>query len=850
VIRRAPPGYRYLLPLLLFAGGFAQAPPDVPALVEIAYGKDPQGVLATLIAERVDIVGIDRAEHTVQVAVRAAELQRLRELGFQLRVIFEDVNLELRWNRYGADAARRLPSGELVVTDSTLGPYHTYTEMTAELQQLAAEHPELVRLDTLGISLEGRIIWGLKISDQVNQEEADEPEVLYLGNHHARELISVEIPLHFAHYLVEQYGQSERVTAIVDSRQIWIVPMVNPDGHVYVETTDLMWRKNRRNNGDGTFGVDLNRNYSYQWGYDDAGSSPNGGDYNYRGTAPFSEPETRAVRDLVEAHQFVFCFTYHAYGNDYIYPWNYINAYTPDHPIFHHGAIRFGVTNNYARGNSMETIAYPMNGEATDWLYGERGVFAYTVEVGTGNDGFHPDTSRIVPLIQQNLEPNLLLAELADNPAQVVPLLPQPTLKTVVSTDANTVRIRWESITSPALLGYRLLEQAGTDGSAEWIISMDETVLVPGTDSATVAVQGPAYFRLVAVDTTESEGLSYASDTYGADGSEPGETVLIVDGFDRNNGSWTQVAHPFARTTGAAITAAGWNFHTCANEAVVDGTVRLEDYPVVVWLLGDESTQDETFSAAEQEVVAAYLEGGGRLFVSGSEIGWDLVARGTAADQQFYTEYLKAVYLADDSQILSVTGLPGSIFAGVAADYGDPSQGSPYAENYPDVIAPDGGSLACLTYPGLSDGHAAVQYAGTFGSGTVPGKCVYLAFPFETLQSAQDREAIMIRALEYLTAPLGIVSGGNPAGRFRLAPNIPNPFNNRTTIRYDLPERLPVRLTIYDLTGQEVAVLVNRTEEAGPHRVVWQAGTVASGIYFYRLAVGGRVITRKLTVLK
>jgi hypothetical protein len=178
------------------------------------------------------------------------------------------------------------------------GAYHSYLELEEDLWRLQSEHPDLVRVVEIGQSLEGREIHALKISDNPSLDEEEESAVLILGCHHAREWISVEVPYLFAEFLLESYGADPRVRNLVDTSEIWIVPLVNPDGLEYSIHVYRYWRKNRRANPDGSYGVDINRNYGYQWGYDDIGSSPIPSSGVYRGPAPFSEPETESVRRL------------------------------------------------------------------------------------------------------------------------------------------------------------------------------------------------------------------------------------------------------------------------------------------------------------------------------------------------------------------------------------------------------------------------------------------------------------------------------------------------------------------------------------------------------------------------
>ncbi|HEU4723814.1 MAG TPA: M14 family zinc carboxypeptidase [Candidatus Eisenbacteria bacterium] len=311
-----------------------------------------------------------------------------------------------------------------------LGDYHTYAETVAEMTAYAASHASIARLDTVGVSYEGRLLLGVKISDNVGSDEP-EPEVLVVGCHHARELMSVELPLYFMRRLLDGYGVDPLLTTLVDSREIWIVPIVNPDGHVYVANnsggqSDNWWRKNRRPNGDGSVGVDLNRNYGYKWGWDDLGSSPTPASDVYRGAAAFSEPETRALRDFMAAREIRVSASFHSYGQLFLYPWGYAELDTPDHAVFSALGDSVALQNGYLAGNPKNDAIYLTNGDMDDWVYGDSStkpkVYGFTFELNTYEQGgFYPNDALIPATCALNDGPLITLLRYADEPRRVVP---------------------------------------------------------------------------------------------------------------------------------------------------------------------------------------------------------------------------------------------------------------------------------------------------------------------------------------------------------------------------------------------------------------------------------------------
>jgi hypothetical protein len=311
------------------------------------------------------------------------------------------------------------------------------------LFELERQYPDLVKVYDIGDTWEkvnglgGHDVYAVKLSDHVALEEPTEPEILYMGMHHSNEVVTPEVIMFFLEYLLKNYNSHPLITDLVNSRQLWLVPMVNPDGYDYVLKNHYLWRKNRnRNNNpkvEECFGVDINRNYAYAWGYDDRGSSPNKCAFWYRGTAPFSEPESRNIRDLALAHHFVFSMTYHSPGNRILFPWNYEDLNTPDHDLYlavMAEAVRYS---GYEYGNANMGDIYNDNGDADDWLYGEQTsknkILSMTVEAGLSF--WYERKTEILKICQENIYHMLLMAYLAQDPSaidrDVFPLsFPQP----------------------------------------------------------------------------------------------------------------------------------------------------------------------------------------------------------------------------------------------------------------------------------------------------------------------------------------------------------------------------------------------------------------------------------------
>ncbi|MDH5195969.1 MAG: M14 family zinc carboxypeptidase [Gemmatimonadota bacterium] len=341
------------------AGARAAAQDLVPTRVRL----DSIAVIGQLTREGFEVAGVERIGGVPYAVIVTTPGQRpaLDALGFSVQ------------------AAPAVP-----VTP----PLHfrALDQVQAVLDSLATAG--LVVLDTIGDSWEGRPIVAAKIGRQGDAPER--PNVLFLGAHHAREWISVEMALRLLAYLVG----NPTPAAIVAECDVWVIPVVNPDGYLFSFASSRLWRKNRRLNADGTVGVDLNRNYPGLWGWDDAGSSPLPDAETYRGPDPASEPETQAVIAFHERHPPDVAVSYHSYSDLILYPYGHAPGVLPaDMDRFAAAAgtplaptIRDGLPESarraYHPGPGWQL--YPTNGDYTEWAYLTHRTLAYTVELTAG----------------------------------------------------------------------------------------------------------------------------------------------------------------------------------------------------------------------------------------------------------------------------------------------------------------------------------------------------------------------------------------------------------------------------------------------------------------------------------
>jgi carboxypeptidase T len=306
--------------------------------------------------------------------------------------------------------------------------YHNYAEMTSVLNGLVSANPAIASSRVIGTSYGGRNITAIKISDNVAADES-EPEVLFTHQQHAREHLTVEMAIYLVRELTTKYASDSRIKGLVDNREIWIVPTMNPDGSEYDIATGSYrsWRKNRQpNSGSSYVGTDLNRNWNYQWGCC-GGSSGSPSSDTYRGPSAESAPETKVVANFVRSRvvggkqQIKAAIDFHTYSELILWPYGYTyndtapGLTTDDRNTFATLGQRMAATNGYTPEQSSDL--YITDGSIDDWLWGNQKIFGYTFEMypsSSAGGGFYPPDEVINRETSRNREAVLMLLEYAD----------------------------------------------------------------------------------------------------------------------------------------------------------------------------------------------------------------------------------------------------------------------------------------------------------------------------------------------------------------------------------------------------------------------------------------------------
>jgi hypothetical protein len=401
-------------------------------------------------------------------------------------------------------------------TRSTSG-YHNFSETIQILTDLEKTYPNIVKMYDLSkrypyfngtpkTTVKNNTIWAIRISDNPGVDENDEPRILYVGLHHAREWITVEVSLYMAKYLTSNYNSNSTVKKMVNDNEIWILPILNPDGYIYSHSRDDInrssgsggWRKNLKetngvpgfqNNGGSTGdGVDLNRNYGYMWGYDNVGSEPFPNGTLYRGPSAFSEVETQIMRDFASDRIFDIAVSFHSYSEIIIFPWGYIDKDTEHHKLFMELGEEMGKYNGYPHGNPKSGLIYNVNGEFADWMYGTHKTLAFTFELG---QVFIPPPALVQNMCKQNAEAAFIAAKYVANPFVLFESRIEAVVKNTLGEPLEGVEIATNYVE------YDL--KAYTDGAGKSVMRLPD-----GTYNITILKSG--------YETRELTGINIAKD--------------------------------------------------------------------------------------------------------------------------------------------------------------------------------------------------------------------------------------------------------------------------------------------------------------------------------------------------
>ncbi len=835
---------------------------------------------------------IDTKEKSLTLFISDIEFNKLSQLNLKNEILIDDWFKEYKKISAPDAVAENLilkKSRELYGVKSfgygSMGGFYTLQEVINKLDTMFLQYPNIITQKfQIGTSIQNRPIYAIKISDNPNVNE-DEPEVFFNSLTHAREPEGMMALMYYMYYLLENYGTDPEVTYLVNNRQIYFVPVINVDGYEYnritVPSGGGMYRKNMRSPN----GVDLNRNYGYKWGYDNIGSSGNATDETYRGAYAFSEPETQAIRDFCFTHNFKTALNYHTYGNDLLFPWGYINQETADSAYFREFAYDITKYNNYVWGTSGDVL-YNTNGDVDDWMYGEQSakskILSMTPEIGT--TGFWPERSLIFPLAEENVKPNLYITWVAGdyvslksyslnqeyfNPGDNAQLTVKIKNKGLANSGNVSVQLKSLSQDITVTNGIQNISQiaSGEEYNLESpfsfsvspnisVVKKEELLLTIFTDLApmdsdTISfyIGTPQYFFN---DTTDNITTLWNANTWSATTSvyysAPNCYTDSKNGLYANNANnsitlkneidLNQAHNPTLSFYTKYDIETGWDF----------GQVKFSTNNGSTWFslpgkynhLGTGSYQPNSeyiYDGKRDEWVKEEID---LSSLAGQKIKIRFEFHSDSYEQrdgwyvdniEIYQYMILPVELAAFSAVTNEnTVMLSWTTASEINNKGFFIQRSSDKMNW--------NNLQFISGKGTTSNQSEYQY---LDKSPLYGKSYY-----RLVQQDFDGTQKILKSVE-VNFTMKI--------KFALEQNYPNPFNPATVIKYSVPNSssetgMKVQLKVYDLLGNEVAVLVNEFKQSGNYSIKFNSQNLPSGIYIYQLKAGEFLTSRKMTVLK
>lgn len=844
-------------------------------------------------------------DNAIIVFVDDEDLQKLQMTSFNYEVLIDD------WYDYYSKTSKltELEKASIIQNSKdnfgvegfgfgSMGGFYTLAEVISKIDSMRLLYPSLITSKvSIGNSVESRPIYMVKISDNPDVDET-EPEILYTALHHAREPQSMMQMIYFMYYLLENYNTNSSVQYLVNNREMYFIPVLNVDGYEYNRTTNPggggMWRKNRKNNS-GSYGVDLNRNYgpTAYWNAPNGGSSTDPTSDTYRGTAPFSEPETTHLKNFLATRYFKNALNYHTYSNLLIYPYGALEQETPDSAIFREFARDMTAYNGYTYGTDQQTVGYSTRGNSDDYFYdgdilaNHGKIFAMTPEVGS--TGFWPSQPEIFPLAIENVLPNLYYAYVAGeyvtainpyfsqqffNPGDNVDLI-IPQLKNKGLSDASNISISLSSdnplitITSgsvnvgnvparttvsnnqnlsfsiggtmPADVNVKMLLTVSSSGTPMFI---DTLTFITGTPIVLFADTTNDPLLLWDVTYTpasspkwEATNLSFHSSPTSFTDSKTGEylnsatvTMSLKNAINLSNNE-----HPRLSFWTKFDIESGWDYGQV--EISTNNGTTFTPLAGFYTKLGSGSFQpngEPLYDGIQSNWVNEIMDLT-NYNSSQVKLKFELKTDGSLTKDGWYVDDINVV-------IYGIVPVELTSFSAIAQD-------QDVVLNW--ITSTETNNMGFDVERRDPKSNSNWQKLGfVSGNGTTTEKSSY---SFKDKNPVEGKSYYRLRQLDFdgtsktynaIEVDFGIVN------EYSLSQNYPNPFNPGTEINYSIAKSGSITLKVYNILGSEIATLVDGFMEAGKHSVRFNAKDFTSGVYFYTIKTENFTSTRKMMLMK
>jgi carboxypeptidase T len=774
---------------------------------------DKYSLVKINISEPSDIMRLQNNDITVEhyhgnikegivLVLNQKELNRLKFAGMSFEIKIPDMN-EYYLNRQTPSIFEMQKSISILQNDNiagfgfgSMGGYYTYDEIIRKLDSMRIQYPNIITAKfSIGPTVENRQIYAVKISDNPDvNESATEAPIYFDALHHAREPQSMACMMYYIYWLLENYGTNPEATYLLNNREIFFVPVMNVDGYVYNQTTNPNgggnWRKNRRNNGAGNFGIDLNRNYDYGWG-ENSGSSNDPSSETYRGPSAASEPETQAVKLFLAQINPKISFTMHSAAGRYLNPYGY-NDSAIKYEVYSEFSSDFAASNNYLYGTVKEMLDYYSSGTTRDYLH-SNGTYCWTPEVG--GTGFWPSQSEIIPVASENLFAMKYLSWVGGAFADFRNYKIEgngfagrnDTLDLLITLKNRGLSKTSKNVTIDVTTNYANAVPVNTHSDYDSIYSGQSEnnlsqLIKFGITSSAVVMDEMKFFVSV-----KQEGIVTSLDTIRINVGKP--NILYSENAENGTSHWSR-----------------------------SGTGILADTTFVDPYDGNKNFSDSRYGNARDNSNSFF-----NLLDTINLVG--------SANPRIEFAMKWAMETTFDYFRIQISTNFGSTWTNMPGRYTRTVSGQP---SYTSIQHWKNEQINLNAYIGQK---VKIRFSFITDSG-VPGDGYY----FDNFKVINYTDTLVS-----VNSIAGIVPD-----EFRLYQNYPNPFNPSTVIRYSIKENAFVKLKVYDVLGNEVATLVNQNQLRGSYN--YQFSTVnyqlPSGIYYYKLESGDFSEVKKMILLK
>jgi len=740
----------------------------------------------------------------IEVVINQEEIYRLNNTGVNYEIKIQDMD-SYYLNRPKPSNLELQKSYEIMNGDNidgfsfgSMGGYYTYNEVVQKLDSMKLQYPNLITAkQSLGLTYENRNVWYVKISDNPSvNESSTEVAIYYDALHHAREPQAMACTIYYMYWLLENYGINPEATYLVNNREIFFVPVVNPDGYVYNQTTNPngggSWRKNRRINSGGCTGVDLNRNYPYGWGYD-SGSSNDPCSDTYRGLTAGSELESQAIKNFVDLIRPKIGFSMHSVAGRYLNPYGY-NDSVISYNIYSEFSSDFAAKNNYTYGTLKEMLDYYSSGTTRDYLH-SNGTYCWTPEVG--GSSFWPAMSEIIPVANETLYGMKYLSWVGGAYADYL------NYKILGNGYVQTN----DTLNLQITLKNRGLSQTSKNVTVD-VTSNYPDLIVLNSNVNYDSIQArqfknnfsnPFKFKLTSAATymdvmnffitVRQEGVITSSDTIKINVGK--SLILFSDNGENGISKWVSA-----------------------------GTGVLWDTTFIDPIEGNKNFADSRYGNSKNSSNNTFTLKDTINLLSTNNPRIEFTAKWAEEVTFDYTR-------------IQISTNFGSTWINLSGRYTTTVSGQP---SYTGIKHWINEQINLNAYIGqkIKIRFNLVTNAGTPGDG----------FYFDNF-----------RVVNYKDEGTSVVQLNSIVpSEYKLFQNYPNPFNPVTNLEFGISELGFVSLKVYNILGKEVVTLVNEQKNAGTYRVKFDGSNFESGIYYYKLSVTGGsesfISTKKMILIR